>query len=410
MSGKKLNIIFLTLVEVDAISDRGIYHDLIREFRDNGHDVTIVTPTPRRNRRSTFVEHKDGVTLLHVRTLNIQKSSILEKGLGTLAIEYQYLSALKKYLQNDRYDLILYSTPPITFVKVIRYLKRRYNSYAYLLLKDIFPQNAVDMQLLRKDSLLHRFFLRKEKKLYANSDRIGCMSPANVKYVRNHNSWVSSDKLEVNPNSIKPLNLDYTSEQIISTRLYYELPSDSRVFVYGGNLGRPQGIDFLLETIRRSRNKAFFLIIGDGTEYKKIAKWFEIHRPTNAKLLKSLPKDDYDKLLVACDIGLILLDRKFTIPNFPSRLLSYLEMKLPIIAATDPVTDIGDIIETNNCGFKVLAGDHKKMQEVIAKLLSEDLKPYKDNCKNLLEKQFLVTYSYNIILNSLNNNSKGSTL
>ena len=123
----------------------------------------------------------------------------------------------------------------------------------------------------------------------------------------------------------------------------------------------------MLQTIEKSSNEnAFFLIIGDGTEYNKIDSWFKNNKPTNAKLLKRLPKEDYDTLLVSCDVGLIYLHPDFSIPNFPSRLLSYLEMKMPVIAATDCNTDIGDIIEIANCGFKVVSGDIKKMNQVIA--------------------------------------------
>ncbi len=114
------------------------------------------------------------------------------------------------------------------------------------------------------------------------------------------------------------------------------------MFIYGGNLGRPQGVGFLLETIRLTkRSDVYFLIVGSGTELKKIKEWFKENKPKNATLISILPKIDYDKLLAACDVGLIFLNKNFTIPNYPSRLLSYLEMKMPVIAATDPNTDIG---------------------------------------------------------------------
>ena len=108
----------------------------------------------------------------------------------------------------------------------------------------------------------------------------------------------------------------------------YNLPIDKKIFVYGGNLGKPQGLDFLLETILSATDKnVFFLIVGSGTEYDRIGKWFVEIKPKNALLVPGLAKEDYDLLLNACDVGLIFLHKDFTIPNFPSRLLSYLEMK-----------------------------------------------------------------------------------
>lgn len=397
-----MNILFLTLVEINSVEDRGIYQDLLRKFRNEGHDVTIVTPVERRRGISTNFSKKENVSILQVKTFNIQKTNIIEKGIGTLAIEYQYLSAIKKHLADIKFDLVLYSTPPITLAKVIEFIKKRDHAKSYLLLKDIFPQNAVDMNMLKKNSFLHRKFIRKEKKLYRISDTIGCMSPANADFVLRHNPEIKENKVEVNPNTIEPKDFNYSEDQKIAIRKKYGIPIDKMVLVYGGNLGKPQGLDFLLETIKATKIESiFFLIVGDGTEFSKVKDWFNKIQPYNAKLLQRLSKDDYDQLLSSCDVGLIFLDRNFLIPNFPSRLLSYLEMKMPVIAATDPNTDIGDIIEDANCGYKVIAGDQAEMQLKLKNLSNVDLQTLGNNGYGLLQKEYLVDKSYNLILEKI---------
>lgn len=399
-----MNLIFLTLVEINSVEERGIYQDLLRKFRDEGHDVTIVTPVERRKNTSTNFQTKEGVSILQVKTFNIQKTNIVEKGIGTLAIEYQYLSAIRKHLSGKKFDLVLYSTPPITFVKVIEFIKKRDRAYSYLLLKDIFPQNAVDMKMLKKGSFIYKQFRRKEKKLYEISDTVGCMSPANISFVLEHNPEVNPKKVEVNPNSIEPVYFSYSPEEKKQIREKYGIPLDKKVFVYGGNLGKPQGLDFLLQTIAATENnQAFFLIVGDGTEFPKMKKWFDMENPTNAVLLQKLPKEDYDKLLAACDVGLIFLDKNFLIPNFPSRLLSYLEMGMTVLAATDPHTDIGKIVEQNNCGYRVIAGNQKEMQSKINLLLEKDLEILGDNAKKILKENYTVDKSYNLIMNKIQN-------
>lgn len=397
-----MNILFLTLVEINSVEDRGIYQDLLRKFRNEGHDVTIVTPVERRKGISTNFSKKENVSILQVKTFNIQKTNIIEKGIGTLAIEYQYLSAIKKYLTDKKFDLVLYSTPPITFAKVIEFVKKRDHAKSYLLLKDIFPQNAVDMNMLKKNGFLHSQFVRKEKKLYEISDTIGCMSPANADFVLRHNPEIEKSKVEVNPNTIEPKDFNYSEDQKIAIRKKYGVPFDKKVLVYGGNLGKPQGLDFLLDTIKETKiENIYFLIVGDGTEFPKVQAWFNEIKPYNAKLLQRLPKDDYDQLLSSCDVGLIFLDRNFLIPNFPSRLLSYLEMKIPVIAATDPNTDIGDIIEGANCGYKVIAGDQTEMQLKLKNLSNVDLQTLGNNGYSLLQKEYLVDKSYNLILEKI---------
>lgn len=348
-----MNIIFLTVSRIKEIKSRGIYTDLMRKFRDEGHNVYIVTPYERQFALPTSLSEVDGIHLLGVRTLNIQKTNIIEKGIGTILLETQFNRAIKKHLSHVNFDLILYSTPPITFTDVVRNLKKGTSSaISYLLLKDIFPQNAVDLGMFSKNSLIYWYFRQKEIGLYKHADYIGCMSPANVEFVLRHNSFLVHERVEIAPNSIElkkdPINIDRES-----IRKKYDLPIDRPIFIYGGNLGKPQGIDFLIQCLNANcqRNDCHFLIVGNGTEYHKLENWFINTKTDNVSLFPRLPKEDYDALVQSCDIGLIFLDHRFQIPNYPSRLLSYLEYKMPIIAATDINTDIGTIAEKNGYGY-----------------------------------------------------------
>ena len=190
-----------------GVENRGIYPDLMRKFRNEGHQVVIVTPRERRSGEHTNLTEVDGVKILGVHTLNLQKTSVIEKGIGQVLVESQFKNAIKKHLAGQTFDLILSSTPPITSPKVIAYRKRRNpQARTYLLLKDIFPQNAVDLGMMSKDGvkgLLYRFFRKKEKRLYGLSDFIGCMSPANVEYVLKHNPEIERQRVEVAPNSVE---------------------------------------------------------------------------------------------------------------------------------------------------------------------------------------------------------------
>ncbi len=354
-----MKVLFLTSVRISNISDRGIYNDLLRKFRDEGHDLYIATPSERRYRETTSLIKRDNVIILRIKTLNIQKTNIIEKGLSTLLIEYQFLSNIKKHFTGICFDLVLFSTPPITFTKVISYIKHKDSAVSYLLLKDIFPQNAVDLGMIKQGSLLHSYFIKKEKELYAISDHIGCMSPANVDYILKHNTEINPGKVEVNPNSIEPIFSTLSIEQKLIIRRKFRVSVDSTVFVYGGNLGKPQGIAFLIEVLysQINRKDIFFVIVGNGTEYSRLKSWFNQKKPNNAILLSELPKREFDMLIQTCDVGLVFLDKRFTIPNFPSRLLSYLEFKMPVIAATDKNTDFGRIMMENGFGLWVENGD-----------------------------------------------------
>lgn len=397
-----MKILFLTLARIDSIEVQGIYPDLLRKFRDNGHEVTIVSPTERKYGNKTKYIQEGGVKILNVWTTNIQKTNLLEKGITTLFLEFYYYKAIKKYINYKEIDLILYSTPPITFTNLIKRLKKASNAKTYLLLKDIFPQNAIDLNLLKYDGILYNYFRKQEKILYKISDFIGCMSPANLNYVLEKNPEIEKKKLEVNPNSIEVKKNSFRLEADLYIK--YNIPRNKVLFIFGGNLGIPQGIDFLKVNITycKSIKEAFFLIVGDGTEYSNFSHWIQTEDIKNALLIKELPKSEYDEIISLSHVGLIFLNPLFTIPNFPSRILSYMQNSLPVICATDLVTDIGDIAVNNNFGFKCLTSDFESFFDHVNKLIDSDLRLIMGkNGFEFLINEYRVENSYNKIIEKL---------
>ena len=388
---------------MEDINLKGIYTDLVRELVARGIKMHVVFPRERRAGLPTELIAENNLKLLKVKTGNITKTNIIEKGITTLTIEQQFLKAVKKNLKNVHFDLIMYSTPPITFTKVIAYFKRKHHCKTYLLLKDIFPQNAVDIDLLKNGGLFWKYFRNKERKLYEISDMIGCMSEGNVQYLLEHNSFLHKKKVEVFPNSIEPAEIKIHSDR--SFREKYNIPIGATLFVYGGNLGKPQGIDFLIkitDEFHQVRN-GYLFIVGSGTEYEKIKQHLNHLRLTNVALYHILPKDEYDQLLGVADVGLIFLDQRFTIPNFPSRLTSYMEYSLPILAATDKYTDVKDMLQQSESGLWSESGDIEAFLENASLFSTNDTlrKQMGENGRKYLEEHYDIKKTVNVILKHL---------
>lgn len=397
-----MNVLFVTIAYPKQ-GQGNIYVDLMKEFKKNGHRIFIACSSERRHNLKTFLSLEDDMNVLRIRIDNLTgKVNLLEKGLTTLLIERIYLKAINKFFNGTKFDLIIYSTPPITFTKLIKSIKKRDHAKTYLLLKDIFPQNAVDIGLMRKGSLIHKYFRAKEKNLYKLSNYIGCMSQANVEYVIEHNPFVNEENIEICPNSIDSINIEISDNEIKNIRKKYEIPEDKTVFIYGGNLGKPQGIDFLMQCLieNEKNDKSFMIIAGSGTEYERLKDFFHKEELQNAKLFSHIPKDDYDLLVNTCDVGLIFLDHRFTIPNFPSRMLSYMQASIPILAFTDQSTDIGKVIEEGKFGYWAESGDLKAFRKNVERICSEPQlrKTMGINGRNYLESHYTVKHTYDIIM------------
>lgn len=386
-----------------GMHSHSIYYDLMQKFKEKGHDVTIAYAREKRLDLPTKMYHEKGLRYLGIKTGNISKNkNMIEKGISTLTIDSFFKNSIKKYLGGESFDLVLYSTPPITFIKTIQYLKKKSpKGVFYLMLKDIFPQNAVDMDLFAEDALIHKFFRKKEKKLYAMMDVIGVMSERNQAYFKTHNPEFEN-KVVVLPNAI---TIQDSKEKQFS-RSDYGLDENKVLFVYGGNLGKPQNIPFVVACAKamESIEGVSMVICGSGANQFLIEDYIKENNPKNLQYLGQLPKDKYDEIVHHSDVGLIFLDERFTIPNYPQRVLSYLEAKLPILCATDESTDVGLMAVEHGYGFSVISPD---VDDFIKKviILKNDFNLRKEmglKGYDYLIHNFTTDHAYDIIMKGLN--------
>ncbi len=359
-------IVFLALGYPDVRKSTILYTDLMQEFAKQGHEVLVVAPAIQKNDYGCRIE--GNVNVLRVRTLPLFKVGPIKKGIANMLLPLQYKKAIKKHSNKFDYDLIIMPTPPITLVKVASWIKRKSEGKIYLILRDIFPQNAVDLRMMKENGFLHRFFRKQEHLLYKVSDAIGCMSEANVSYVQKHNPEVPPEKLHLLPNWEKipePLSEIEKSEVVEK----YDL-NNKFVAIFGGNLGRPQKLENIVELAKNciEYKDILFLILGSGTEEGKLRGLISKFDLSNMLLINRLPKKEYIQVLAAADVGLISLSEDFTIPNFPSKVLTYFGLKKPVLASLDLSTDFGQMLEKTKSGLWSEAGntmDFKKNLEYL---------------------------------------------
>ncbi|PKE65095.1 glycosyltransferase WbuB [Macrococcoides caseolyticum] len=382
-----MKILFITLLDLEDLNQKGIYHDFVNELISRGNEVTVVCPSEKRFDGKTKIYNSKEATVLKVKVGNITKTTKIVKGINILRIERAYKKAINNYLENKKFELIVYSTPPITFNNLISYLKKKHNAKTYLLLKDIFPQNAVDLKILKKTSLVYWMFRIKEKKLYKVSDYIGAMSPQNVKYIKTHNKINSDTHIFRNAIYRESHNVDIN---VIKEK--FKLNHHKKLLLYGGNIGLPQGIAYIKKIIDRFNEieNAQLVIVGNGTHYKELENHINTSTNPDIKIFNYMPKDEYNDLLIACDVGLIFLDSRFTIPNYPSRLTDFLAAGKPILCATDKNTDLKDEIISYEVGYWNESNNVDDFINNANELLTNDMRQYKVNATYFYNKVFKI--------------------
>ena len=380
----------------DMRKNSNLYTDLVEEFNNKGHNVYVAALLEKKNNRNTFTEKINGITILRVKCGDMFNVNLVRKGITTISLPNKFKQAINKYFNHTKFDLVIYPTPPITFAPVVKYIKKRDKSKSYLILRDIFPQNARDLGLM-KNNLLFNYFRKKEQQLYDLSDYIGCMSQGNIKYVSRHNN-IDEDKLEILYNW-KKIGYD-TNNDAVDYKKKYGL-ENKFVAIFGGNIGLPQELEFLLELAGEYKNRddIVFLILGEGTEKRKMINIIKDEKLSNVVIRDNIRRDDYQNLIKQCDIGLINLNRNFTIPNMPSKVIGYFEAGIPILASTDKNTDLREFLQETKTGLWSETGDLEGYKSNFEKLLNDEKlrEELGENGRKFFDENLSVEKTYQVI-------------
>ena len=337
---------------------------MVNEFQKNGHTVMPMAPIISGSSRSGN-SLENNIEVLRVKTFDVFSKNTLVKGFANLLLSYQYKRAYRAYWNEKPVDLIIVATPSVMFADFVDYVKKSKVAKVYLMQKDIFPQNAVDLGLMKKKSLIYNFFRKNELKLLKTADVIGFTSPGNVKYFSDNYPFLNKEKLKLLYNNTKLFTPTTDSRSSVSYHL-----KDKFLVVFGGNMGKPQQLENVLNLAKKCSlySNVVFLIIGEGTEVgklKQMVKGMEIY---NMEFIVSVPREEYFNLLSNCNIGLISLHQDFSVPNTPMKLNDYLNAGLPILASIDRNNDLGELLVENKMGAYAYADSPHELFEQFLKL------------------------------------------
>ena len=153
---------------------------------------------------------------------------------------------LRKWLNDNPHNFIILFNYFFGFF--IKFLKKIWHAKSYLILRDVFPQWAIDSGILREKSLI-TIFLNFEKINYSSADKIGMMSENNVKWFKEKFGKVN---VEVLYNWTSVTN---TPKNIIDYKKILKI-EDKIVLFYGGNIGHAQDMNNLMNLVHRFKNNS----------------------------------------------------------------------------------------------------------------------------------------------------------
>lgn len=364
-----------------------IIHDLAVEFFQLGHEAIVLTPDDAL-RTDSEIAQIDGVKILRVRTGKIDGSSRIVRGLNEMLLSPILWRKGRKFFRENICDMVIWWSPSIFLGPLVKKLKKLFNCPSYLILRDIFPQWAVDTGILKK-GIVYRFLRKKEIEQYEAADVIGVQSSAELRYF-DENGLGKRYHLEVLYNwaNLKEDNVPYGNyrEQLGL--------KDKVVFFYGGNIGIAQDMDNIVRLAENLRDEpAYFLLVGDGSEVGRLREIIRRKKITNITIHQAVDQKRYLAMLSEFDVGLISLDRKFKTQNFPGKMLGYMYYSMPILASVNPGNDLKETLEEKHAGLVCINGDDTRFRDNAIQLIRDSnlRRQLGLNARSLLESTFSVS-------------------
>lgn len=402
-----MNILYIASIFPTPQEGENLYTNLASELVESGHKVTVIVSEEKRKIDDTKVFRERNYNVIRVRTGNLYEIGSVEKAISFVTLQSKMKNAINKYLSDEKFDMIVFMSPPVTMYSVVNFAMKKYNCFSYLMQKDIFPQNAVDLKIMTKCNPAYWYFRHKEKELYKISTVIGCMSEKNKEYLLKHNKYLDCAKLQIFPNTTKLNREEEYIDDAMQIKRRYGILENRVIITYGGNFGKPQGIDFLIQIlgVYKDNKNVEFLLVGKGTEKEKLYRYIKEKNIENVKLINFLNSEEFSKILKISDIGLVLLDYRFTIPNIPSKTLTYFKNRVPIMAATDNNTDFKQMLEDSGAGLWCESNDVYSFKEKLDFLIANKKvrKEMGENGRLFLEKNLTTEVSVKILEDTFRN-------
>lgn len=370
-----------------------LMEELAEGLKERGFDVTVVTTYPQYNlteekKNIDYPEFttENGIKVIRVKTLPHHKVNFIIRGISQISMPYIFQNKIKKYI--NKVDTIVVYSPPLPLALLGVKLKKVFNAKCLLNVQDIFPQNAIDLGVLR-NPLLIRFFKNMESNAYMNADLIFVHSEGNLEFLKRNHPDIAK-KLIVLHNWINTKEFDGVSRTNKYRKLYNLM--DKFIILFAGVMGPSQGLDFIIELAHKVRDlkDVVFLFVGDGMEKPKLEDLAREKKLNNVIFKSFVSKDEYPYLVKDCDVGLVSLSNKNRTPVVPGKILGYMAAKLPVIAFLNQESDGHNIIKKANCGFSCIHGDIQKAEEIVRKIHrnKNDLIRYGENGYNYLVNNF----------------------
>ena len=344
--------------------------DLAQQFVALGHRPIVIVPASMTDKPWT-VERLDGVEVLRVAAPPTRSPSFVRRAIAEMWLPFaMYFNIRRSPFASADWDLLVWYSPPIFFGPLIAKLQRKSKGKSkartYLILRDIFPEWAVDLGLVRRGPV-YLVFKAIAAFQYSVAQVIGVQTESNLHYLK---KWGRARRrIEVLRNW-----LAVTPDVGCSIVLKNTPLAGRKIFVYIGNMGVAQGMDIFIDLIHSLRDRADigFLFVGRGTEFARLEAEKASRDLSNALFFGEIDTGEIPGLLAQCHVGMVALHPDHKTHNIPGKFVSYVQYGVPVLARVNPGTDLMRLIEAEQVGKVYVGNSVLELKDLAEQLLDDE--------------------------------------
>jgi glycosyltransferase involved in cell wall biosynthesis len=386
--------------------------ELTTKWKELYPDVEISVFTAENSRKETgeiFLKNEiyHGVNIYRVKNIGRHHGNLLSRFIFSIAFILKSFFFL--IVKKRDYDILIITTnPPFLGLLILIlnfFLKVPYVVIAY----DIYPQILDKMGILKKNSILYKFWKWLNIKVYNNASKIISIGSDMSSIIENEMSVLDKNKIELiynwsDKNKVFPV--ERTSNNFIIKNGF----ENKKILLYSGTLGSTHNIEEILIAADelKTESNILFLFIGSGSKANLVKKYISNSGNSNVILMPFQPIEIISQTLSSATLSFVCLDSSFTGLSVPSKSYGILAAKVPIIGMMDNNAEISKMIEEFQCGVVWNSSKNIKLSSLILDIISNDdlLNKMNENAYNAFINNFNIDISvkkYNNVLKSILN-------
>lgn len=344
---------------------------LAGRFLHAGHSVTILAGMPNYPQGKIFPgyggvfrrEQRDGASVLRTLTYPAQGVKFLPR--LTSYFTFVYSSAILGSFFLPAPDYVFVESPPLFLGLSGYWLSRLKSARMIFNVADLWPESAVRLGVLNRDSLAFRLSDRLEKFCYRKSWLVTGQSKTILEDVEQRFPGTRLFHLSngVDTTVFRPEN--GTSEARATM-----CQNGDFLAVYAGLHGLAQGLEQVLEAAEMLQPKGGFqfVLIGDGPQKAALQAQANSRGLRNVRFLDPRPSEEMPRLLASVDALLVPL--KGFIPGaVPSKLYEAMGCGRPVVLMAGG--EAADVVRRSDSGIVVDPGDIDGIAQALLRLRGE---------------------------------------